>query len=454
MSKLSFFLLLIISLWFYSSASAQVYQEYLLSGWTFKSEGADIWLPAEVPGSVQSDLQLNGREAPTQMDKMWLYNTHFIADELILARDHVDLVFEGLDTQADVYLNDQLILQADNMFRSWMIPVKDVLKKGKNELQISFKANKAAFDPSIRKANYHFKSQDPSQMPLGIWKPVILKSWSTFNATGAYIIQHQITGKEASLEAIVDLKATTDIKVEIEIYDEISNRTYKKHQVNVQHGDQQLRIPFTIRNPKLWWPVSLGDPNLYVIGIRVKGGSNEQNLTKRIGLREVEIQASGNNRNPSIRVNGKEVALKGTSYLPSNLFTGHMSSDDYDLIFKQLIDKKLNAIYVSENGIYESEYFYDLADIKGFMIVQDFMFPKHEYPSTTPFIENVKEEVSENIKLLRQHPSLVLWTGRFDDEAHYGEKTLERILKERLEHLDPFRPLLDSGFTDGWVNNQ
>jgi len=415
---------------------------------------ADIWLPAEIPGSLQNDLQLNGREVASNLNETWLYNTHFIADEHILARDHVELLFEGLDTEADVYLNDQLILQANNMFRSWIVPVKSVLKKGKNNLQISFKASKATFDPAVRKANYHFKLRDSSQIPLGIWKPVVLQSWNTFNVTGVFIKQRQVTDKEASLVAVIDLRGTSDTNLEVEIFDEITNKTYKRQQVNVQQGDQLLEIPFSIRNPKLWWPVSLGSQNLYMIGIRVKGGSSEQNLVRRIGLREVEIVTHGKKLSPAITVNGKPVVLKGINYLPTTLLTSHMSSDDYDLIFNQVVDKKLNTIHVSGEGIYESEYFYDLADTKGILILQDFMFSDRDYPSSQMFIENVKEEADEVIQSLRQHPSLVLWTGKLTDDVHGKENSLKRTLTERVELLDPSRPLVNSEFTDEWAINQ
>ena len=48
------------------------------------------------------------------------------------------LVFKGLDTYADVYLNDSLILKADNMFREWSVDVKGILKKGDNKLRVYF----------------------------------------------------------------------------------------------------------------------------------------------------------------------------------------------------------------------------------------------------------------------------------------------------------------------------
>src|SRR5690606_34162571 len=145
-------------------------------------------------------------------------------------------------------------------------------------------------------------------------------------------------------------------------------------------------------------------------------------------------------------INGKPVALNGINYLPPKLLSSQMSSDNYDLIFEQIIDRKLNAIHVSGEGIYESEYFYDLADTKGIMILQDFMFPEYSYPSSQPFIENVEEEVTENINMLKQHPSLISWTGTFVGDSQHPNSALETIVRKRVKLLDPLRPLVHSGF--------
>ncbi len=125
------------------------------SGWQFRAvantDRADVkeWHAAQVPGVVQTDL-LNNKLIPDPFDRDnefhlqwigladWEYQTTFQVDAATLARDHVDLVFDGLDTFADVYLNDQSILNADNMFRLWRIPAKTMLKPGSNTLRIVF----------------------------------------------------------------------------------------------------------------------------------------------------------------------------------------------------------------------------------------------------------------------------------------------------------------------------
>src|SRR5260221_4032452 len=124
----------------------------LHSGWRFRAlndsihAGVEQWHDAEVPGVVQMDLLRNklipdpfyrDNEKSLQWVGLtdWEYQTEFDVDAATLAREHVDLLLRGLDTFADVYLNDAQLLKADNMLQSWRLSVKDRLHRGKNNLR-------------------------------------------------------------------------------------------------------------------------------------------------------------------------------------------------------------------------------------------------------------------------------------------------------------------------------
>ncbi|MFN0275469.1 MAG: glycosyl hydrolase 2 galactose-binding domain-containing protein, partial [Chitinophagales bacterium] len=121
----------------------------LNQNWQFRKAGDTAWLPATVPGCVHTDLLANNlipdpfyadNEKQVQWieNEDWEYQTIFIVDKKMLRREFIELQFEGLDTYADVFLNDSLILKSDNMFRSWNIDVKKYLLKGENKLYIKF----------------------------------------------------------------------------------------------------------------------------------------------------------------------------------------------------------------------------------------------------------------------------------------------------------------------------
>ena len=130
---------------FAEAGAAQNGVQALDHGWQFRQtpdDGASTaeWLPATVPGDVHLDLLANKRipdpfyrdnEAKLQWidQASWEYQLSFEVPASLLARANVDLVFDGLDAAAEVYLNDAHVLSADNMFRVWRVPSKDHLHK-------------------------------------------------------------------------------------------------------------------------------------------------------------------------------------------------------------------------------------------------------------------------------------------------------------------------------------
>ncbi len=195
-------LILFVSL----AAQGQPLTIELNHNWQFKKSNETKWYKASVPGTVHTDLFANKlipdpyfgiNESKLQWigTSDWEYRTLFQVDEQLFKKQQIEMVFDGLDTYANVYLNDKLILQADNMFRGWKVPVKSLLKKTGNELRIVFFSAKNKTDsiaksilPFIlpdnarvytRKAQYHFGwDWGPTFITCGIWKKIKLEGWN------------------------------------------------------------------------------------------------------------------------------------------------------------------------------------------------------------------------------------------------------------------------------------
>lgn len=200
-STISIILLILVQ-----TISAQYIFIELNNNWQFKNQKESKWYPATVPGTVHTDLLANklipdpfyrDNESKLQwIDKTdWEYKTVFLIDEKIYNNKNIKLQFNGLDTYADVYLNDQLILQADNMFRGWALDVKKFVKRGNNELLIKFwsaqnkvdsiaKAQLPLIRPDnnrvyVRKAQFQFGwDWGPKFVGCGIWQSITLMSWN------------------------------------------------------------------------------------------------------------------------------------------------------------------------------------------------------------------------------------------------------------------------------------
>ena len=174
-------------------------------GWQFRQvtsrqDPSAGWMPAAVPGDVHLDLLANKKindpyyrdnEAKLQwiQDESWEYRLNFDVTPSVMARSNVDLVFDGLDAVADVYVNETKVLHADNMFRVWRISAKPDLHAGKNEMRVVFPspvkaaAEAAVRDPwfsktkvaaktYVRKAAYEYGwDWGPTFLTSGIWRP-------------------------------------------------------------------------------------------------------------------------------------------------------------------------------------------------------------------------------------------------------------------------------------------
>ena len=121
-------------------------------GWRFRQVAAagtkeGEWLPATVPGDVHlaslpteiPDPFFRDNEKQLQwIEKAsWEYELDFEAGAELLKRANVELVFDGLDAAAEVDVTGRM-WSADNMFRTWRVPVKGHLRAGKNVLHIVF----------------------------------------------------------------------------------------------------------------------------------------------------------------------------------------------------------------------------------------------------------------------------------------------------------------------------
>lgn len=190
---------------------AQISIQEISKNWQFRKVNATNWYPAKVPGTVHTDLLQNNlipdpfyRDNETKLQWIssidWEYQTYFNVSKNIFQNKTINLVFEGLDTYAEVFLNGKIILHANNMFRTWRIDVKNLIRNKDNHLSIKFLSADRIADslaniatikyPSennrnfIRKAQYHFGWDfAPKLTTCGIWRNIKLESGENFITT-------------------------------------------------------------------------------------------------------------------------------------------------------------------------------------------------------------------------------------------------------------------------------
>ena len=426
-----------------------------ISDWKFEYQGD--WHQAEVPGNNFSDLLkydfipdpfygINEDSIQWVSERKWQYKSHFSAPKNILKNKNQLLVFSGLDTYAKVYLNDSLILQANNMFRTWEVDISDILKK-ENTLLIKFDAvskieNEKQIDLGYnlpggnrvftRKAGFHYGWDWGAKIsPTGIWRKIELQSWSDFKIKDVHIVQDHLTDTLANLTIGIEIESSVEKLVTLKAYDKVwENFKLKK-------GSNKLSFIIHIPTPELWWPNGYGEQKLYDINISI---SDEKRLldsqTKKIGLRKIELITKQDSIGESFyfKVNDKPIFMKGANYIPQDNLQNRVTKNHYRNLLNDAVKANMNMLRVWGGGIYEEDIFYDLCDSLGILVWQDFMFACAMYPSDSLFLENVKKEAIQNIKRLRHHPSIALWCGNNENSEGWHRWGWQNAFPQKLQN--------------------
>jgi len=338
-----------------------MHMQPLSDGWTFKAADEEAWLPARVPGCVHADLLRNGKipdpfygtnERTLQwIDKKdWEYRTVFDLDDQLAACSRTDIVFEGLDTYADVHLNGRLIVRADNMFRTWRVDVKDLLRKANNELVVRFRspvkedlpkleklglALPAPNDDSAlgglgdrkismfaRKAPYHYGwDWGPRFVTCGIWRSVRLEGFSGVRIADVFIRQNEVTAGHALLTAVIEAELDGSVvpaRVCIRWENGEAYSKWHARKTRAAAGASKAagnpdaagasaasapagpsaagttvtaELDFAVPQPKLWWCRGLGDPHLYTFRVALEDQSGRVLAEKQVrtGLRSIRL---------------------------------------------------------------------------------------------------------------------------------------------------------------------
>ncbi|TZF95084.1 glycoside hydrolase family 2 protein [Chryseobacterium panacisoli] len=421
--------------------SAQFSQRNLSSeNWQFKNSKDQNWLPAKVPGTVHLDLMDNKiipdpfkdeNEKKVQWieNEDWDYQTQFTVSPQELKNDNIDLVFNGLDTFSEIYLNGKLLKKTDNMFRKWNIPVKQFMKPGDNTLQIKFTsavntgkelAKKVPFimpeSPRsfVRKAQYQFGwDWGPRLVTAGIWKDIQLEFWNNAKIIAVKDIQNN-SGKASDLRFDIEVYAQNAGDYTLDL-----NKIHQK--ISLKKGINTISVPYETKGMELWQPNGRGEANLYDFKIKLlKDLKNIDGKDIRIGLRTVELIQEKDEKGKSFyfKVNGQPLYIKGTNWIPGDSFSPRMTKEKYRKLIKDTKEANMNMIRIWGGGIYEDDEFYKACDENGILVWQDFMFAGSFYPADEAFLNNVKEEVKDQVSRLQNHPSIALWCGNNEiDEA-------------------------------------
>jgi beta-mannosidase len=431
------------------------------SAWQFKKATDTVWYKATVPGTVHTDLLANKLiEDPFYRDNErklqwiaqedWAYTTQFNVDEKVLLKQHIHLVFNGLDTYATVYLNNVKLLEADNMFRTWTVDVKHILKAKKNNLHIYFHspvkrieklakailplATPAVFEPKaghIRKAQYAFGwDWGPRFATSGIFRNIEIDAWDDVTVNNYQFIWNNISNAKAVGVLNLNISSTVTATHNI-VLKAIPFANGKKgtafnytNTIKVTPGNHTISFNIVIHKPSIWFTNELGLAHVYKGSIVITTGKTIIDEKKiQFGVRTVTLVQEKDQVGKSfyIKLNGKPVFMKGANWIPSDNFLPRVSYHDYEQWILHAKATHCNMLRVWGGGFYEEDAFYDLCNEHGILVWQDFMFACGMPAGDEAYVKTATQEFIDNIIRLRNHPCIAFWCGNNEiDEAWKG----------------------------------
>lgn len=452
------------------------------------------WIPAAVPGNVQADLEAahclkplwygagDARLHDVPRRAWWYRKLFFVPSDW--DGDRLTLTFDGVDFSCAVWLNGHELGDHAGMFRPFALDVGHRLRFGAdNELAVRIDPASAELFAYLAESDgamsgggpeyptkpgpYFFVNginrmrqllqdlKSPTNFgwdwgvniyTLGIWRGVRLE------ATGAARIESlQVESKlnDNYRKAVLLLKAELESSEAVEATVEFivtgpDGAQTVERDWPLAEGRQQLSATMTLSNPQLWWPNGHGERPLYTLEVRTRERASGRPLDEqaaRFGIREIRWQqvtgAPPEFINPyRLVVNGRPIRMLGSNILPPDLLFGRMNERGVHLL-ELAHQAGFNVLRVWGGGALLTDEMYDLADELGIMLSQEFPLANCSPESDPDFLEALARTTRAILKRLRNHPSIVEWSGGNEMTWRQGdEHPALRVLERETAALD------------------
>ena len=411
--------------------------------WTLDYEA--YHLPCKAPCSLYSVLlqynkiehpydRMNEHTATPLSEKDSEMSAVFTVSAEMLAKKHLDLVFYGLDTLCDVYVNGKKLLYADNMHRTWRIDIKNAVHLGENTVRLHF------YSPSeyitrkfkeqyvftataggavmegighIRKSHCMFGWDWGPKLPdMGLYRDVTVEAYD--NRIDDIVIHQKHENGKVFLEISVSaLEKEDSLGVGLVITDPDGvGSDYLLYE-----GDT---YEIEIADPKLWWPNGLGEQPLYTLTFTLDRNGIEvlDQAERTIGLRTLTVSTEKDEYGEEFChvVNGVKFFAMGADYVPEDSILAWRSPERTEKLIKSCVKANFNSIRVWGGGFYPDDSFYALCDKYGLVVWQDFMFACATMHLTPEFEANIMREFEDVLKRIRHHACIGLLCGNNEME--------------------------------------
>lgn len=474
---------------------------YLDGKWAFSFtepfEGKGIKTEVQVPCNVEPTLQALGlvedympadyQHATTPFTAVddWTFERTFDAPSAAEGWRR-ELVFEGIDTIAEVYLNGEKLMDTVNMHMTYTADVTDKLFPTGNVLRVVIRSSElwARNHPQdsfveqagypgfynsrtfLRKARHQWGWDNaPRLLTAGIVRSVYLQDLAPCRFEEVYFYTQNITDELVTVGVnfrfATDRKYIMDHTLRFSLLDGERVVFCEDRELFFVQGKRVCKIPRG--DVELWWPVGLGAQKLYTVKLEVlEKETVVATHEETVGLRTVRFENTGDitpeeGGKFQALVNGKPIFLKGTNWKPLDPLASiaHQKTAD-GVALPLLTDLHCNMVRIWGGGIYEDHPFFDFCDQNGILVWQDFMLACEVPTLDRAYGDLVAAEAEQVIKKLRNHPSLAIWCGDNESDQFLGGlhtrsnvmpsqvRINREVLKEAVLRFDPYRDYVES----------
>lgn len=397
------------------------------------------------------------------------------------------LVFGGIDTVCEIYLNGELLGTGCDMHKSYRFDVTDKLsaignrikviirspelyaRRHPHDMMISANSAPSFYDSRayLRKARHSWGWDNaPRLMTSGLWRSVYIEEVATERFDEVYFFTKETsapinrgTARGAVIGATyhysTDRLSLKEHRTRLSLLD--GDRAVAVLENKVYHTVGTLRFEIPEEDIELWWPKDLGEPKLYTLRLEMLEG--ERIAAKHespFGIRTVKLSMTENivdgEGDFCFIVNGERVFIRGTNWKPLSPLPSLADEKTRNgAALSEILNLNCNMVRIWGGGIYEDEAFFDFCDKNGILIWQDFMLACELPPADEDFCRLIKTEAEEVIKRYRNHPSLAIWCADNENDESlswttWGSQILpshskisRQILKDAVIHNDPYR---------------
>ena len=386
------------------------------------------WRAAVVPGTVAVSV------GPADLDRHdsydasdWWYRLSLAGADVRMDGGRSRLRFDGLATLAEVWWNDEPVLESADMFCAYEVDVTDLVADH-NEILVCFRSLDRALAERRPRPRWKTRLVDSQQLrwfrttllgripgwtpaiaPVGPWKSIWIESVSVLD-----LVSLDVRAAVADADGVLSVRgvarptaASTGI---VSARAHVGDRSFEL-EVDESGDEWTLRGSGRIEKPDLWWPATHGAPALHPCSIEIELPAGRLSIDcGSVGFRDVRLEEAENRI--QLLVNGVPVFCRGSCWTNNDIVSLVGDPQRMRAVLGLLAGAHGNMVRVGGTMVYETCEFYRACDELGIMVWQDFMFANMDYPvDDGGFAATARDEAEQQLRRLARHPSVVAYCG-------------------------------------------